>query len=91
MEGSIAFGLYAALILMGAAFRFALRGEKKGTLASVVCAACTAVGWLIFVPMGENEGNFVLTSLFTAFALGVILCGLILLILRIFQGKQKGT
>ena len=91
MEGSIVFGLYLALILMGAAFRFALRGEKKGTLASVVCAAVTAVGWLVFVPMGKNEGNFVLTSLFTAFALGVILCGLVLFVLKMFHGLQKET
>ena len=91
MEGSIVFGLYLALILMGAAFRFALRGERKGLLASVVCAAVTAAGWLVFVPMGKNEGNFVLTSLFTAFALGVILCGLVLLILKMFHGLQKET
>lgn len=91
MEGWIAFGIYAALLLMGAAVRFALRGEKKGTLASVICAAVTAVGWLAFVPMGKDEGNFVLASLFTAFSLGVILCGLVLLVLRIFQGTQNRT
>ena len=91
MEGSIAFGLYLALLLMGAAFRFALRGEKKGTLASVVCVAVTAVGWFAFVPMGRNEGNAILVFLFGAFTLGVILCGLALRVFGIFQGTQKGT
>lgn len=89
MEGSIAFGLYLALLLMGAAFRFALREERKGLLASVVCAAVTAVGWLVFVPMGRNEGNAVLVFLFTAFALGVLLCGLVLLVLKMFRGMQN--